>query len=81
MRMAAEMIDNCAFAIYRQFISGAVGTCRQKRDDQGRLIWISAGVPFRETPDEAAIRRWHEMPELSRQRFREEAEACLAVAA
>lgn len=43
--------------------------------------FIRGGEGYRhrsETPDEAARRRWQDMPELSRERFRAEAAACIA---
>lgn len=73
------MIDRGAFAIYKTFIRNAVGTSWQKRDGQGRKLFTADGKPYLETPDEAAERRWRMMPELSRQRFRDEAAAMLEV--
>ena len=69
-------IERAAFAIYSTFIAGAVGTCRQKKDQNGKPIWLN-GKPVRETPEEAALRRWTECPELTRERFRVEARAAL----
>lgn len=68
-----DMVDRCAFALFQSFIRNAVGTCRAKRDMMGNVMGL-------ETPEEAAERRWRDMPELSRDRFRAEASAVLAAA-
>lgn len=72
MSTRSDLVERCAFALFQSFIRGAVGTCRPKRDKTGQLT--------RETPDESAQRRWREMPELSRERFRIEASAVLSAA-
>lgn len=64
MSPAGDIIERSAFAIYRCFIAGGVGTCRSK----------PKGF---ETPDEAAVRRWHSLNEKVRNRFRKEAAAAL----
>jgi len=64
MTAVSDIIERSAFAIYRTFIAGGVGTCRAK----------SRGF---ETPDEAAVRRWHQMHDKARNRFRKEAAAAL----
>lgn len=61
--------DRAAFAIFRVFIAGAVGTCRYKRDEAGNLI--------EETPADAAARRWADAPEKTRESFRREAVAAV----
>lgn len=73
MNPTSPHIERAAFAIYRNFIAGAVGTCRVVRDEFGNEV--------RETPDDAALRRWLEAPELTRQRFRADAVAALEAAA
>lgn len=64
MTPAGDIIERSAFAIYRTFISDGIGTCRPK----------SKGF---ETPEEAAVRRWHDLNEKARNRFRKEAAAAL----
>lgn len=73
MSIHSDMIERCAFALFQTFIKNAVGTCRPKRNSAGQ-------VTGSETLDEAAQRRWRQMPELSRERFRVEAAAVLAAA-
>jgi hypothetical protein len=71
------MIERAAFAIYRTFIAGGIGTCQWKRDAEGNLVKDRAGNSVRETPDEAAERRWFACPETTRARFRHEAVAAV----
>lgn len=77
MISSSDMIDQSAFAIYREFISGGIGTCQWKRDADGNLVKDRAGNSVRETPDEAAARRWQTCPETTRARFRHEAIAAI----
>lgn len=81
MSAPTDMIERSAFAIYRAFIANAVGTRRQKRGADGFLMWTTGArgerAPLIETPDEAAMRRWQECSELTRQRFRHEASCAL----
>lgn len=71
MTPPSSMIDAAAFAIFKTFIRNAQGTLRMKRDRLGQPVGA-------ETPDEAAERRWRDMPEVSRNRFRDEATAVLS---
>lgn len=79
--MSADSADRAAFAIYRTFIRHAVGTRRWKRDENGGVVRDKDGRMVAETLDEAAWRRWCAAPELTRERFREEASAVLEAAA
>lgn len=76
-----NMIERSAFAIYCEFIRGAVGTVMLLRDEDGRVITDSAGNGIRETPEQAATRRWNRAPEATRESFRREAVAALRAAA
>lgn len=69
----SEAIEAAAFAIYSTFIRGAHGTQKPVFNEKGERIGI-------ETPEQACERRWRDMPELQRQRFRDEAIAALSAA-
>jgi hypothetical protein len=73
MSAPSDMIERSAFAIYREFIRGGHGTRKWLLTEDGNL-------DRPETADEAAQRRWRDMPELSRERFRNEAMAALEAA-
>lgn len=75
--MNEEQVEAGAFAIYRTFIRGGIGTRIQKRDRDGRPMFVN-GAPLLETPDEAAWRRWKSCPETTRENFRREALECAA---
>lgn len=73
----ANIVERGAFAIYRQFIRGGVGTVKPLFADDGQIITDGRGKPLRETYDQAALRRWNELAENSRESYRQEAIACL----
>ncbi|ESZ60671.1 hypothetical protein NL532_24215 [Mesorhizobium sp. C120A] len=79
MSLHPATVERAAFAIYTQFICGGYPT-RQMRDGNGRPATDLDGRPFMETPAEAAARRWLAAPELTRERFRNEAIAALEAA-
>ena len=62
-------------SIYREFIRGGVGTRGFLRDEEGNAVTDLDGRFIPESLDETCLRRWSTMPELSRERFRREAEA------
>lgn len=79
MSLHPETIERAALAIYTQFICGGY-PMRQVRDGMGRPATDYDGRPIFETPAEAAARRWKAAPELTRERFRNEAIAALEAA-
>lgn len=73
-------IERAAKAIYSQFVAHGIGTCQWLRDDGGNIVKDRFGASVRETPAQAVERRWAQMPEASRHRFRHEAVAALEAA-
>ena len=73
-------VERAAYAIYCEFIRGAVGTIMPMRDENGVILKDSNGRPIPETPEAAMRRRWERAPDETRESFRREATAALMAA-
>lgn len=64
----ADLREKVAFAIYNQFIRGGVGTC---------TTYKRGSEAVKETPEDAAKRRWHFAQPSVKESFRREADAAI----
>lgn len=58
--MKDDPAEQTGYEIYRQFIHHGVGSC---------IILTVRGMRIPETPEEAVMRRWRQLPETIRERF------------
>ena len=66
--MSPEQEEAAGFAIYQEFIRHGIGTCS---------VAMVNGKPIQETPEQACVRRWRRLPQVTRNRFIAEGRAAI----
>ncbi|RBO90456.1 hypothetical protein [Pseudochrobactrum asaccharolyticum] len=66
--MTPEQEEAVGFAIYQTFIRHGFGTC---------MSTTVGGKQIQETPEQACVRRWRRLPQVTRDRFIAEGRAAI----